>query len=135
MKTLALITATVVFTFLLFFLNDSLSAEHLEHHEFEVDNSGDPNACIACHDGVSAPYARYCTTDCSAATAHSILKEYPPSQKVSSYAPVESLLEKGIRLFNGKVACISCHDLKNNTENHLVIDNRGSALCFSCHLI
>ena len=54
--------------------------------------------------------------------------------KESFYAPVGSLQGKGIRLFNGKLSCVSCHDLKNSTKYNLVMDNSSSALCFSCHI-
>lgn len=134
MKVLALITLTVMFAFLLYFLKGGVSAEQIAHNGWMVDDSGDPNDCIVCHDGTTAPLARYCTVDCSAVTSHSILKEYPPSLKESTYVPVELLQEKGIRLFNGKVGCVSCHDLRQTTGDHLVMDNAGSALCFSCHL-
>jgi predicted CXXCH cytochrome family protein len=34
---------------------------------------------------------------------------------------------------NGRVGCLTCHNLLNNRRNHLVMDNSGSALCLACH--
>ena len=134
MRVVTLISAFIMLALLLYLLMDGVSAGQVAHHGQTVEDSGDPSDCIVCHDGVIAPEAHYCTTDCSAATAHSILKEYPPRFKERSYAPLGSVLKKGIRLFNGKVSCISCHDLRSSMQYHLIMDNSGSALCFSCHL-
>lgn len=130
---MALVTASVMLTFLLYLLKDGVSAEQISHHGQMVDDSGDPNDCIVCHDGIIASYARYCTSECSAVTSHSIFKDYPPRLKERYYAPVESLRVKGIRLFNGKVSCVSCHDLRQSAKYHLIMDNKGDALCLSCH--
>lgn len=135
MKVLALITLTVMFAFLLYFVKRGGAAEQIAHNGWMVNDSGDPSECIVCHDGSTASIAHYCTVDCSVVTPHSIMKDYPPALKEGSYAPVTSLEEKGIRLFNGKLGCVSCHDLKKKKGAHLIMDNAGSALCFSCHLI
>lgn len=134
MKSMMFISASIMLIFLLNLSINGVSAELVTHSGQIVENSGDPNDCIVCHDGVTAPDARYCTVDCGFATSHSILKEYPPRSKESSYASVAALQEKGIRLFNGKIACVSCHDLQKTTKYHLIMDNSGSALCFSCHI-
>jgi predicted CXXCH cytochrome family protein len=120
--------------FLLNLLKDGISAEQVDHHGQMVDDSSDPKDCIVCHDGLIAPEAHFCTVECGFGTSHSILKEYPPRMKESSYAPVESLQKKGIRLYNGKVSCVSCHDIKKTTQYHLVMDNSDSTLCFACHI-
>lgn len=135
MRTMALIAATVLLAFLLNLPKDGVSAERVAHYGQMVENNGGPNDCIVCHDGLIAPDAHYCTVECGFGASHSIFKEYPPRSKEGSYAPVESLQEKGMRLFNGKVSCVSCHDLRKSTKYHLIMDNSRSALCFSCHLI
>ncbi len=135
MRIMALITASVLIALLLIFLKAGISSEQVVHYGQIIDNDGGPNDCIVCHNGVTARQARFCTVDCGFATPHSIFKEYPPRSKENSYAPAESLQAKGIRLFNGMVSCVSCHDLKKSTKFYLIVDNGGSALCFSCHLI
>ncbi len=127
------ITAAVLLAVLLNLPQVGVCAEKIAHHGMIVENSGNPYDCIACHDGLVASEAHFCTVECGFGSSHSISKVYPPRFKEDSYAPVESLRENGIRLFNGKVSCASCHDLKNPTKDHLIMDNGGSALCFSCH--
>ena len=129
-----MVAVSVVLVLLLYVLKTGVGAEQVEHHGQTVDYSDNPNDCIVCHDGIIAPDAGYCTVGCGFSSSHSILKDYPPRQKEDSYVPVESLQGKGIRLFDGKVGCVSCHDLKKTSEYHLVIDNDGSALCYSCHI-
>lgn len=135
MRTMTLITASMILVFLLYFPKGGVSAEQVSHQGMMVDDDGNPNNCIVCHDGLIASEVHSCTVECGFGGSHSISREYPPRSKESGYASVESLREKGIRLYNGKVSCASCHDLKKTTEYHLVMDNSGSDLCFSCHII
>jgi predicted CXXCH cytochrome family protein len=37
-------------------------------------------------------------------------------------------------LTDGQISCVSCHDLTNDEKHHLVIDNRESRLCLTCHI-
>lgn len=43
------------------------------------------------------------------------------------------MVDRRIRFFDGKIGCGSCHDPYSAIEKRLVISDRGSALCFSCH--
>jgi len=38
-----------------------------------------------------------------------------------------------IRLLDGRVGCPSCHNPFSTAPKKLVVDNRGSRLCFGCH--
>jgi predicted CXXCH cytochrome family protein len=120
--------------FMLLAMNGTTFTEQTLHHGYLVEVSGEINDCLVCHDGSVASYAYYCIKECNIKTSHSVLKDYPPWKDAASYAPVARLKEKKIRLHNGKTTCLSCHDLKNPDRNHLVIDNAGSNLCFTCHL-
>lgn len=111
-----------------------VSAQQAGHYGGNIPDNGDPVNCIVCHDGLIASPAHFCTVECGFVAPHSILKEYPPRLRQDAYAPLETLKDKGIRLFNGKVSCVSCHDLNKNDKNHLIMDNSRSALCLSCHL-
>ena len=42
-------------------------------------------------------------------------------------------LDRRIRLFNGRVECSSCHSPYSDEASLLVMPNRQSALCLSCH--
>lgn len=113
---------------------DISSAEKMEHHGQAIDLDGDIGGCIACHDGTIATSFSFCLTKCNYRTSHSVTKTYPPHGQENAYAPISSLSGKGIQLHNGKTTCLSCHDLKNQEKYHLIIDNRGSSLCFTCHI-
>lgn len=39
----------------------------------------------------------------------------------------------GVKLENGYVGCTSCHDVNSRLRARLVISNRNSQLCYSCH--
>lgn len=120
--------------FMLFTLKGISSTENVDHHGHEVEISGDISDCIVCHDGTIASNSSFCIKNCNLNTAHSVAKNYPPQGQEDSYAPVSSIREKGIQLYNGKTTCLSCHNLKNQERFHLVIDNSGSTLCFTCHV-
>jgi len=63
-----------------------------------------------------------------------MMKRYPPRGKEAQYAPTTVIQARGIKLENGHVTCNSCHDLRNASLNHLVMENTGSKLCLTCHL-
>ncbi len=111
-----------------------VSAQIVRHNGFDVDNDGSVFHCVSCHDGVLGKDVGFCIGNCNSGSPHPVLKPYPPLGKERLYAPAALVTAKGIKLYDGKTACISCHDLSNQRKNHLVIDNRGSSLCLSCHL-
>ncbi len=111
-----------------------LHAEQIMHHGLEVKITADSTDCIGCHDGMVGFSVSICTVDCKFNFSHPIMQEYPPRGKEREFAPVETLAAKGIILHNHKVACVSCHDLKNPQKYHLVMDNQQSALCYACHI-
>lgn len=45
-----------------------------------------------------------------------------------------ALLDKQVRLFDGKIGCGTCHSAYSKEENMLVRGNRESALCLQCHI-
>lgn len=108
--------------------------EPVEHHGAKVDADSTSESCISCHDGSVANAASFCRVTCDFSSSHSILKAYPPRGKASEYASAAEVQAKGIKLIQGKVACISCHDLRKPDPLHLVMTNAKSALCLSCHI-
>lgn len=65
---------------------------------------------------------------------HPIGVEYPVNQE--GYRPRAQVLQSGtIPLPQGRMECITCHDPHNaaGVEKMLVMSNRRSALCLSCH--
>jgi predicted CXXCH cytochrome family protein len=109
-------------------------AEMVSHHTATVEANCLADVCISCHDGKTAKYVSFCTVKCDYSSSHVVLKKYPPAGKAAGYAPVAALQAKGIKLEDGKVTCISCHDLRKTDRYHLVMDNTQSRLCFVCHV-
>jgi len=120
--------------FMLFTIKGISSTEKVDHYGQVVEISGNISDCVVCHDGTIASNSSFCIKSCDLNTAHSVDKSYPPRGQEGSYAPVSSIWGKGIRLYDGKTTCLSCHNLKNPEKFHLVIDNSGSTLCFTCHV-
>ncbi|MCR4336628.1 MAG: hypothetical protein NUV91_02320 [Candidatus Omnitrophica bacterium] len=93
--------------------------------------------CLSCHDGVISQTADVSIKagrfDHSIGLSHSIGVPYPPPGKEREYVPV-SQLPSEIQLFDGKLGCLSCHSPYIDKKSNLVLDNRGSALCFACHV-
>lgn len=129
------IASSLLLAFLLITSKTVVSSEQFAHHGQLIANDGNPNGCIACHDGLTASSVHFCTVECGFGSSHPISREYPPRSKETSYAPVESLDEKGIRLYDGKVSCVSCHDLTKTTKYHLIVNDGGKTFCFMCHRI
>ena len=89
--------------------------------------------CLSCHDGtiskmpsvaVKAGVWRHGTN-----LSHPIGVRYPRDGDFIS----KEFLPERIRLFDEKVGCLSCHDPYTKERNLLVINNRRSQLCLSCH--
>ena len=116
--------------------NISLNAQEVLHHDNLVD-SDDPKDCLTCHDGTIASNISPCTkVSCllDPRSSHPVFKKYPPDGKESAYAPSFQVEATGIKLKNGEVTCISCHNLMNQQKFHLVMENKGSRLCKTCHI-
>jgi hypothetical protein len=110
-------------------------AEELLHHEILVESEGNANDCLSCHDGLTAPAAKISVKIGNFFCGHPINRDYPPDKKSEFYLPIEQVTNAGIKLLNGQVTCISCHNLKNPEKYHLTVPIDKSYLCFTCHII
>ena len=63
---------------------------------------------------------------------HPIGRSYAAAERHGGYKPM-AFLSKKIRLPNGMVSCISCHEGYSKTHGKAVMSNTGSKLCFECH--
>ena len=110
-------------------------AAMVEHHGFTVESEGAVRDCLSCHDGVSARNIVVCSVKCTASTTHSVLKPYPSGRaRAREFQPLAAAERRGVKTLNGMVTCISCHNLKNQRKNHLVMENTNSRLCLACHI-
>ena len=110
-------------------------AEEVLHHGVSADSEGSVNDCLGCHDGTIGSTVTLSTMIGNFLGSHPVNRDYPPVGKSASYAPVEMVNSAGIRLVNGQVTCITCHNLKNQGKYHLAVTIDGSDLCFKCHKI
>ena len=109
-------------------------AQTVLHHGHRIPTEMRADGCLACHDGSSAKVIVYCTVLCDFSTAHSMFKPYPPLQHYNEFAPTATVRAQGIRLENGRVTCISCHDMQNPAGAHLVGKTNSENICIICHV-
>jgi predicted CXXCH cytochrome family protein len=98
--------------------------------------------CLECHDGVNASATSYQTGSHRGPGAagdrarnHPIGVAYPRSggRSRESQLRVPQMLPHAVRLPDGMVSCVSCHDVYNSTPKRLTVPIEGSQLCFACH--
>jgi predicted CXXCH cytochrome family protein len=97
--------------------------------------------CLMCHDGVAAspittnfrndPFRR-------GSRVNSFGGDHPIGMDYNRYVSVNSgykRIPSGTKmiLVDGKVGCLTCHNPLNPEKGHLVMSDRYSALCRTCH--
>jgi len=98
--------------------------------------------CLGCHDGSGAsditinlkndPYKRLRAGQSKPAKDHPIGMDYGSYvARGDDYKPIFG--RSNMVLVNGKVGCLTCHDPLNSEKGHLVMSDRNSGLCLSCH--
>ncbi len=95
--------------------------------------------CIECHDS----YIKEPVSSLGAGTWNHYNKEFNHPIGVSykkisagdirNYKPAD-MLNREIRLFDGKIGCGTCHNIYSGEHSMLVINNRNSSLCLECHI-
>lgn len=97
--------------------------------------------CLGCHDGTLAKAVNHRISDGDTQRvksietikgSHPIGMDYNTFARSKEYVPSDTLAAN-IKLINGKVGCVSCHNLLGRNDKYLVVDNTKSGLCFSCH--
>jgi hypothetical protein len=117
------------------FAGMALSAEVVNHHGTRVESESGYPACLSCHDGVVATNISPCMARvCMLKSDHSVNKPYPPPDRMREFASAAAAELAGAKFIDGKIDCISCHDLKNTGRFHLRIVDTNSRLCLACHL-
>lgn len=98
--------------------------------------------CLGCHDGVNAVESINSIGGhggsvwfADRSRNHPIGIAYPKRANRSGKLPLRqaNLLPPEIELPEGKVSCVSCHDLYGTDRKLLTIPISGSQLCFACH--
>jgi len=97
--------------------------------------------CLCCHDGAGAVSV---SVDWRNNPAHLTSLRRPSGSDHPIGMDYESYVSQGrdyksvglntkMVFVNGKVGCLTCHNPLNPEKGHLVMSDRGSALCLSCH--
>ncbi|UCF33999.1 MAG: hypothetical protein JSV78_01575 [Phycisphaerales bacterium] len=98
--------------------------------------------CLSCHDGVTAGDSINPTSINEGSThiwdpkrSHPVGVLFPRAGARGCEVSFRSvaLLPPEVRLPEGKVSCVSCHDLYARDRHLLSVPIEGSALCFACH--
>jgi hypothetical protein len=113
-----------------------LHAVEVMHYKSLVD-SEDAEKCVACHYGQEDSKVSTCVNKCliDPELSHPVAEKYPPRGKEDEYVPIDQLRETGlIKLTDGRITCISCHDVANNLPYHVVVEDWGTQLCRLCHI-
>jgi nitrate reductase cytochrome c-type subunit len=98
--------------------------------------------CILCHDGMNAKYhdIRYRNDHNDRISLESVLGSHPigMSYGAMAYANAKlrhlSSISGTMVLVDGRVGCLSCHNLLNPEKFHLSSTNDKSELCLQCHV-
>ncbi len=119
----------------IYFMGRKGIADEIDHHGATVKSEAGYQECLGCHDGVSAPSISPCLEKfCMLKTDHVINISYPPTEKTREYTSAAAAEMAGIKFVNGRIDCISCHDLLNPKKFHLRIEDFQSRLCLACHI-
>lgn len=96
-------------------------------------------SCVSCHDGSVAKDSgihRAGRTEFDPRSEHPVGVRYDSLKSENDeMGPLVriSALDSRIRLFDQAVGCGSCHSLYSKEPNRLVMSNKASRLCLSCH--
>lgn len=110
-------------------------AEEILHYGTPISSEESGIGCVSCHDGLTASEIKLTAKIGNIYCGHPVGRDYPPAGKPEAYLTVEMVTAAGIKLLNGQVSCISCHNLKNPESPHLAVPLDKSSLCFACHKI
>lgn len=97
--------------------------------------------CVSCHDGNTASSIEVNLKNDpfrSGSAYKSPKSNHPIGMQYSSYVgrgDFKQVMEGSNKMtfVNGKVSCLTCHNPLNPERGHLVMSDRGSALCLTCH--
>ena len=114
--------------------------ETVEHYGQPVNINADPIECLSCHDDIVAKMGDFQLFRNKAKPnplgSHPINIAYPSEWSESkNFTSIADINAAGFRLLDGKVVCITCHDLRLRSNNFLPVTTDDSKICFTCHKI
>lgn len=127
--------SAIFFSVLILVASQALSLEYVSHKTYVVDADGVMVDCLSCHNGTKAPAVSNCDRGmCRIYANHIVAVPYPPVDRETQFAPLESLYAKGMMLENGRLTCVTCHDLREKSRFQVRVYPERSELCLTCHL-
>ena len=118
------------------------NAEAVEHYGYKVNDAGlhggSYTECLKCHgraidNRTIAKGIPDCMPVCFFGKNHPLNKDYPPPKKEKHFKPVRAAEQGGIKFVDGKIDCISCHNLMENNLKLLRVEYKQK-LCQTCHV-
>jgi len=103
---------------------------------------GESRRCLGCHDGVNASESKNATPWSGGGGRHGVRTDnhtvgvrYPMagSRGAAQSLRPAGMLPEQVRLPDGKISCVSCHDLYSRERAFLTVPLDDSQLCFTCH--
>jgi predicted CXXCH cytochrome family protein len=117
-----------------------VSSGHMARGRASFDIDAHSLQCLGCHTsgsyaggGVVSVGSNGVLRHGSGASAHPIGMLYSRVSRNADYQPESVLAQKNIVLSEGKVSCVSCHEVYKKEHGKLIITMDRSALCFACH--
>ncbi len=90
--------------------------------------------CLTCHvKGMKKGVSICLGKDCLYTNNHSLLHRYPPVGKEKDYAPIGEVERLGAVFEDGKITCLSCHEL-TKPPPHLIREQERDQICLMCHI-
>ncbi|HJV66858.1 MAG TPA: cytochrome c3 family protein [Geomonas sp.] len=97
--------------------------------------------CLGCHDGstASAIHVDLRNDPFGKSRVSSFRGDHPMGMNYASYVGARKGYKQVLAgtsnmvFVNGKVGCLTCHNPLNAEPGHLVMSDRNSALCLTCH--
>jgi predicted CXXCH cytochrome family protein len=137
-------------------LSHALASEVAHNKQFSEFDTGEllgtsSSECLSCHDGTIASDGGAMSLNGNnrnsgvwdhqgqgksygGASSHPIGIDYKDAFRRNPQGIIEiSMLPRTILLPDGKVECVSCHNLYTREANLLSVANYGSRLCLTCH--
>ncbi len=107
---------------------------HLLRNDGFPDTTSSPN-CERCHSNFYSGKPSVLALGTDLSDDHPISMDYPAGAKFNVPPDLQNGWGIGdVRLVGGKVECVSCHNVHDNTiPPFLVKNNTGSAVCMTCH--
>ncbi|MBE0624293.1 MAG: cytochrome c3 family protein [Burkholderiales bacterium] len=116
-----------------------VASGHLDIGTGTIDIDRHSLYCLGCHSGAFSGYAAVSVgragvlRHSGGIAPHPIGRSYGNASRNGSFRPQNQLAQRNIKLSDGRISCISCHQAYGREHGRLIATTDRSALCLSCH--